>query len=91
MTIRSRRATLFRMSDSCNECGRALWSEMRHEGAQRFVVHFDEDGRSDTYAEHVLACPGCGGGLSLQALERYSFTFRPRTQRLGASLNIRSG
>ena len=92
MTIRSRQATLFRMLDSCNQCGHALWSEVRHDGAQRFVVHFDDDDeRSDAYAEHVLACPGCGGGLSPQALERYGSTFRPRTQRLGALLNTRSG
>jgi hypothetical protein len=89
MTGPSRRATLARMLDPCTECGHALWSEVRRHGAYRFVVHFD-DGRSDTYSEHVLACPGCGGGLSLQALERHGFTFQPRTRRLGVPLNLRS-
>jgi hypothetical protein len=78
------------MLDPCTECGHALWSEVRRHGAFCFVVHFDDDGRSDTYAEHVLTCPGCGGGLTLQALERHRFTFQPRTQRMGVPLNFRS-
>ena len=90
MTGRSRRDKLSRMLDPCSECGHALWSELRSHGALRFVVHFDDDRRSDTYAEHVLTCPGCGGGLTLQALERHGFTFRPRTRRLGVPLNSRS-
>jgi hypothetical protein len=67
MTCRCSRARLARMLDPCTECGHTLWSEVRRHGAYRFVVHFDDERRSDSYAEHVLACPGCGGGLSLQA------------------------
>jgi hypothetical protein len=90
MTGRNHRDTLSRMLVTCAECGHALWSEVRRHGAYRVVVHFDDDGRGATYAEHVLACPGCGGGLSRQALERHRFTFEPRTRRLGMPLDSRS-
>jgi hypothetical protein len=71
----------------CTECGHPLWSEVRRAGTFRFVAHFDDEERSETYAEQVRSCPGCGEGLSRQALERYSFTFRPRTRRLAVPLN----
>jgi hypothetical protein len=90
MTSRSRQATLSHMLNSCTECGHALWSEVRSHGALSFVVHFDDDWRSDTYADHVLTCPGCEGDLSLRALERHRFTFQPRTRRFGVPLNSRS-
>ena len=32
-------------------------------GAIRFVVYFDEDEESASYAEHVKLCPGCSVGL----------------------------
>jgi hypothetical protein len=89
MTSRSRQATLSPMLVPCSECDHALWSEVRSHGALSFVVHFDDDWRSDTYAEHVLSCPGCSGGLSLQALERHRFTFQPRTRRFVVPLNSR--
>jgi hypothetical protein len=59
-------------------------------GSFRFVAHFDDDQRSDTYAEQVRTCPGCGEGLSRQALESYSFTFQPRTRRYAVPLNSSS-
>ena len=37
---------------------------MRSFGSLRFVVHFDDDEGSGTYAEHVSVCPGCGAGLN---------------------------
>lgn len=41
-------------------CGHGLWSEVRASGASRLLVHFDDDERSATHAEHVRRCPGCG-------------------------------
>ena len=38
------------MRDPCPHCGHALRSEVRSKKALRFVVYFDEDKRSATYA-----------------------------------------
>lgn len=38
-------------------------------GAYRFVVYFDDDQSSDTYAERVTRCPDCGIRLHGNALE----------------------
>jgi hypothetical protein len=45
------------------ECSHAIWSEVRSIAAHRFVVYFDDGEVSDTYAEPILSCPGCGRGL----------------------------
>lgn len=44
---------------SCTECGHALWAEDRSAGVFDLVVYFDDDERSDSYAEHITSCPGC--------------------------------
>jgi uncharacterized protein YbbK (DUF523 family) len=51
------------MQRACLECGHRLWEEARCVGAFRFVVYFDEDEESASYAEHVKLCPECGVGL----------------------------
>ena len=51
------------MRDSCPHCGHALRSEVRRQGAFRFVVYFDNDKRSATYAARVRSCPECGADL----------------------------
>ena len=51
------------MLTPCEDCGHELWSEVREVGAFRLVVHFDDDKRSGTYAEHAPSCPGCGARL----------------------------
>ena len=51
------------MITPCESCGHKLWSEVREVGSIRFLVYFDDDDRSDTYAEHVLHCPTCGLSL----------------------------
>jgi hypothetical protein len=65
------------MLNPCHECGHALWSEMRHVGAFRFVVFFDDE-RSGTYAEPARNCPGCGAGLASYARDLYEFASQPR-------------
>ena len=67
-----------RMWTPCPECAHALWSEVRRVGALRFVVYFDEDERSETYAEQVRSCPGCGAGLAIRGLLRHGRALRPR-------------
>jgi hypothetical protein len=51
------------MRTSCLECAHRLWVEERCVGSFRFVVFFDEDEESASYAEHVKRCPGCSVGL----------------------------
>ena len=51
------------MLTPCKDCGHRLWSEVRKVGASRLVVHFDDDERSGTYAEHAPRCPGCAARL----------------------------
>ena len=63
----------------CRRCGHVLWSEVRSAAAFRFLVYFDDDQRSETYAEHVPRCPGCGVKLGNDAFEReYETTRRAR-------------
>jgi hypothetical protein len=44
---------------SCPECGHSLWAEARGVGQFNFVVYFDDDERSDSYAEPITSCPTC--------------------------------
>ena len=48
---------------SCKHCGHKLWSEVVKVGVSHVMAHFDDDERSDTYAEHVPDCPECGSSL----------------------------
>jgi hypothetical protein len=56
------------MGDPCPHCGHALWSEVRSKRAFRFVVFFDDDERSATYAARVRSCPECSADLLGHAL-----------------------
>jgi len=40
------------------------------------VVYFDDEEGSDTYAETVRSCPGCGNGLGEHALETHALVRR---------------
>ena len=62
----------YAMLASCNRCGHDLWSEVRCLGSFRFLIHFDDDEGSGTYAEHVSVCPGCGGGLNGDAADPWA-------------------
>jgi hypothetical protein len=42
---------------------------VRSKRAFRFVVYFDDEERSDTYAERVRSCPGCGELLAGHAID----------------------
>jgi hypothetical protein len=57
------------MVTPCESCGHKLWWEEREVGSIRFVLYFDDDERSATYAEHVLNCPGCGLSLVDSAIK----------------------
>ncbi len=43
--------------------GEFWWTEGRHQW-----VFFDDDRASETYAEHVTHCPGCGSALDRKNL-----------------------
>ena len=78
MTDLCPRAMLAFMLNHCHECGHALWSEVRRSGSFRFVVFFDDDKRSVTYAEPARSCPGCGTVITICAQELYALASRPR-------------
>ncbi len=48
------------MLTSCSKCGHRLRSEQGSLGVFRMVVFFDEEEGSDTYAQQVDRCAGCG-------------------------------
>jgi hypothetical protein len=50
---------------------------VRNYGAFRFLAHFDEDARSETYAKHTPRCPGCGSWLDRGLPEQSPF-YSPR-------------
>ena len=62
------------MRDPCPHCGYALRSEVRSKRAFRFVVYFDNDKRSATYAAWVGRCPECGADLLGNALDQQELT-----------------
>jgi hypothetical protein len=68
-TSRAEGATLGAMEVSCEECGHGLWAE-EVPVADRFGVWacFDDEERSDTYAERVGRCPGCSARLNAEEL-----------------------
>lgn len=51
----------------CPKCGHLVWAEVRSLEAFRFIIYFDDEVQSESYAEHVRSCPKCsirlGGGL----------------------------
>lgn len=52
------------------EKGAEIWGEVWWgEGSHRWVF-FDDDRGSETYAEHLTHCTGCGGPLDRNALRR---------------------
>lgn len=44
---------------SCPECGHPMWAEACGVGQFNLIVYFDDDERSDSYAEPVTSCPTC--------------------------------
>ena len=50
---------------------------MRKVGASRFVVHFDDNERSGTYAEHAPRCPGCTARLGRGLPEFFPGSYLP--------------
>jgi hypothetical protein len=58
-----------RMLTPCPECAHRLWTEVGSIGVFRLVVFLDEEEGSDTYAEQVQRCPGCGLGLYALAIK----------------------
>jgi hypothetical protein len=70
------------MLSPCPECAYSLWSEVRCHRAFRFVVYFDNDERSGTYAKHVRVCPDCGSGLASHATDGHGLALQYRVRRL---------
>ena len=70
------------MPSPCPHCGHALWSEVRSIRTSRFVVYFDDDERSDTYAEQVRSCPECGADLLGHAMDPQELTSQPMVRRV---------
>ena len=60
----------------CPNCDRALWPEVRTSGAFRFVVYFEDEESSGTYAEHITRCPGCSIRLDGNALKLHGLPWR---------------
>ncbi|CAA9397648.1 MAG: hypothetical protein AVDCRST_MAG22-985 [uncultured Rubrobacteraceae bacterium] len=54
------------------ERGSEIWGEVWWgEGGPRWVF-FDDARGSETYAEHLTNCPGCGRSLDREALRKVS-------------------
>ncbi len=51
------------MITPCESCGHKLWSVERDVKGWLVRVHFDGEETSETYAEQVTRCPGCGKWL----------------------------
>jgi len=64
------------MLTSCPKCERRLRSEQGSLGVFRMVVFFDDEEGSDTYAQQVDRCAGCG--LWLHAFAMNSSVVAPR-------------
>jgi hypothetical protein len=48
------------MITPCSSCGHKLWSVDRYVRGLFVRIHFDGEETSETYAEQVTRCPGCG-------------------------------
>ena len=57
------------MITTCEYCEHKLWAEVREVASIRFVLYFDDDERSETYAGHVTECPNCGPSLLGDAIK----------------------
>jgi hypothetical protein len=68
------------MPTTCENCGHPLQTKVRKYGAFRFLAHFDDDARSETYAKHIPCCPGCGSWLNRGLPEQSPF-YSPRLGR----------
>ena len=56
------------MVSLCEKCGHRLWLEKHPVESIRATLYFDDDETSDTHAEHVTHCPGCGVLLGAEAM-----------------------
>jgi hypothetical protein len=68
------------MPTTCDNCGHPLKTKVRKYGAFRFLAHFDDDARSETYAKHIACCTGCGSWLNRGLPEQSPF-YSPRVGR----------
>ena len=51
----------------CN-CAHKIWCEVRYDEDFVHLIIFDDEGTSETYAEQITHCPGCGGCSFVAAL-----------------------
>jgi hypothetical protein len=68
------------MRTACQKCGHPLQTKVRKYGAFRFLAHFDDDARSETYAKHTPRLSGCGAWLD-RGLPMQSPFYSPRVGR----------
>jgi hypothetical protein len=59
------------MITSCESCGHKLWSVVRKVDEWVLRVHFDGVESSETYADQITSCPGCGKWLAESAVWEY--------------------
>jgi hypothetical protein len=59
------------MITSCESCGHKLWSVVRKVDKWELRLHFDGEESSETYADHITSCPGCGKWLAEPAVWEY--------------------
>ncbi len=49
-------------------CAHKIWCEVRYEADLVILIFFDDEETSETYAEQITHCPGCGGGSFVEDL-----------------------
>ncbi len=63
------------------ECGHVIWSELWWKGTGQVLLYFDDLETSETYAERVTHCPGCGLQLRNGLLKPTSGEYSSGAQR----------
>ena len=57
------------MVTMCGRCGHRVRAEVGATDGRGVFVYFDDDRASESYAEHVASCPGCGQSLAGEGLQ----------------------
>ena len=76
------------MITMCGQCGHRVRAEVGVTDGRGVLVYFDDDRTSESYAEYVASCPGCGqrlagNGLQGSPLVTVSLTAREIAEALG--------
>jgi hypothetical protein len=57
------------MVTMCGRCGHRVRVEVGVTEGRGVSVYFDDDRASESYAEHMASCPGCGQSLAGEGLQ----------------------